>query len=108
MSDLSDQGRDYALQNYAARLLPVDVETWADISASVAFGPFTPGDYVVIVNDAPAHVNAGAAGGAAIATNPQLPAGERDYVVPDVTGETSVYVHLFGDGAGNGCVFKAS
>lgn len=104
MASLSDQGREYAQANEPARLLPVNVTTWADISASVAFGPFNPGDHVTIINDGPAHVNAGDDSVAAIATNPQLLAGERDFVVPD----GCTHVALFGNGAGNGCVFKSS
>jgi hypothetical protein len=101
---LDAQGRDGALASANVRLLPVDNTAWADISATVAFGPFEPGDWVVIIVDAVAHVNAKGVGDAAIATNPQLPAGIHDFVVPD--GAT--YVHLFGNGSGNGVAFKAS
>lgn len=104
MASLSDRGREYAQGNQPMRLLPVDVSTWTDIAASVAFGPFEAGDWIIIVCDAPAHVNAAAADGAATAANPQLPAGVHDFVMP--SGVT--HVHLFGAGAGNGCAYKRS
>lgn len=96
--------RSLAQTNANVRLLPVGIATWGSLATTQAFGPFAPGDWVTIVIDGPAHVNAGASGGAAIATNPQLPAGVHDFVMP--TGAT--HVHLFGAGSGNGCAFKSS
>ncbi len=100
-----------AQRKFFGRFLPTDVTNWQSIAATVQFGPFQAGDQVIIICDAPAHVNAKAIGGAAIATNPQLPAGVHDWVVPAVfSGSTevgAVYVNLFGNGTGNAAVWKA-
>lgn len=99
-----DQAAEKAQAGFWARYLPASITNWQSIATSVAFGPFEPGDFVVISCDGAAHVNAGAAGGVATASNPQLPAGVHDFVVPEGT----THVHLFGDGAGNGAAWKAS
>ena len=87
---------DHAQAGFWARRLPID-ESWESIATSQEFGPFAAGDWVIISCDAPAHVNAGAAGGSATAAHPQLPAGMHDFIIPD--GAT--HVHLFGAGSGN-------
>lgn len=85
------------------RLLPVDTTGWASMAASLRFGPFEPGDYVTIAVDAAAHINAGNDTSDADATNPQIPFGLQDFVMP--TGTT--HVSIFGNGSGNGVAWKS-
>lgn len=108
-----NQAQERAQRGFRVRFLPKDSSTWQSISASHAFGPFSPGDYVLISIDAPAHVNAGDETVAAIATNMQLPAGVHDFAIgfyKDDNGDPidAVYVALFGNGAGNGDIEKVS
>lgn len=99
---LDAYGRDRARDDAAIRLLPVNNTGWQSISASVRFGPFVPGDQVIISISAAAHVNAGNSAVTAGTTNPQLPAGIHDFVVPD--GCTHVAIN--GNGSGSGAIWK--
>ena len=92
-----------AEDNAPVRLLPVDTTGWASMVATIRFGPFPEGSWVTIAVDAAAHINAGTVAAVAIGTNPQIPFGVHDFVMP----EGATYVAIFGDGAGNGCVWKS-
>ncbi len=103
--------RDKAAANFWSRLAPAGITTWASINASTQYGPFKQGDFVIIICTVPAHVNAAALGGSAGATNPQLPQGIHDLVVPAVGSgdDDDVYIFLNSNGGGgSGVAYKAS
>ncbi len=112
MATNADRVAEKAQTGFPVRYLPVGLTTWdSDISTSTALGPFSAGDWVGISINAATHVNAGAVGGSAGATNPQLPvAGVYDWTVKAVDGVTdgAIYVHLKAATAGGGVVWKVS
>lgn len=109
MSKRDAEGR--AIRGFKVRYAPAGISGaagWKSIATTQAFGPFAPGDFIVVVSDVPVHVNSTISGGTATTQNPQFPAGVNDLTVPYVDSSDQVYVNLLGGSAGNGCAYKAS
>jgi hypothetical protein len=83
-------------------LLPVagDAAAQITLTASRRFGPFAPGDQIVIGSTAAFHCLAGSDSVAATTAHPVIPAGLYHMTVPD--GVTHVAMIDTAAGAGNG------
>ena len=95
MADLDGTLRQKASTQEHVRLLPdvADADGNAkDITTSVRFGPYSPGDWISISSTKDFHILPSAtAAGTADATDHPIPAGVHDFVVP--TGVA--YVNVF-------------
>jgi len=87
MSTITDEGRKIALEKYGVRLLPKD-EISQLIAASVIWGPFVVGDYVVISINENSYIAAGDESTVATTDDVLLPAGVHDFAIP--TGVTHI------------------
>ncbi|MCP3884171.1 MAG: hypothetical protein GY700_01605 [Propionibacteriaceae bacterium] len=90
MSSITDEGRKRALDEYGIRLLPSPSDRSHLTAASVAFGPFTVGDYVTISMNKDSYIATGSAVAEATTSDVFLPAGVHDFVIP--SGVTHVAV----------------
>lgn len=88
MSSITDEGRKNALQKYGVRLLPSSTDISQLIAASVIWGPFSAGDYIVISLSEPSYIATGDSSTVATTADVFLPAGVHDFAVP--TGVTHI------------------
>lgn len=74
-------------------------------TTSQTFGPFEPGDYVILSCEGRVHVRAGGAADAATSAYPALPEGLHDFVMPDGTSHVNI---IASSGGTRATVWKSS
>lgn len=86
-------------------LVPIATDPGARaLAASTNFGPFAPGDSIVVSSTASFHMVSGGQSVAATTTSPRFPAGVYKFTVP--SGVTHVAMIDSSDGAGFGQAYK--